>query len=89
MADLTVVMPILMTVGIVFVVLMGLAALFKSFYNKVEQGTALIVNWRRVFHLGRKGANSAGSFAAISRRMRTQAASPSEMLSIRKNSFGA
>lgn len=44
MADLSVLMPILFGVGIFFVILMGLAALFKSFYIKVDQGTALIVN---------------------------------------------
>jgi uncharacterized membrane protein YqiK len=44
MADLSVLMPILTTVGIVFVILLGLAALFKAFYYKVDQGTALIVN---------------------------------------------
>lgn len=44
MADLSVLMPIVIGVGIFFVVLMGLAGLFKTFYYKVEQGTALIVN---------------------------------------------
>ncbi|MDF1693671.1 MAG: hypothetical protein P1U47_14925 [Zhongshania sp.] len=44
MADLTVLMPIFIGVGIFFVLLMGLAGLFKAFYYKVEQGTALIVN---------------------------------------------
>lgn len=44
MADLSVLMPIITGIGIFFVVLMGLAALFKAFYVKVEQGTALIVN---------------------------------------------
>lgn len=44
MADLSVLMPIATGVGIFFVVLMGLAILFKAFYYKVEQGTALIVN---------------------------------------------
>jgi len=44
MADLSVLIPILTGVGIFFVILMGLAALFKAFYIKVEQGTALIVN---------------------------------------------
>ncbi len=37
-------MPVLTVIGVFFVILMGLAALFKSFYIKVEQGTALIVN---------------------------------------------
>ena len=44
MADLSVLMPILTGVGICFVILLGLAALFKAFYIKVDQGTALIVN---------------------------------------------
>ena len=44
MADLTQLMPIVTSVGIFFVFLCGLAALFKAFYYKVEQGTALIVN---------------------------------------------
>ena len=44
MADLSLIMPIVFGVGIVFVILMGIAAVFKSFYVKVEQGTALIVN---------------------------------------------
>lgn len=42
--DLAVVMPIITGAGILFAILMGLAALFKAFYVKVEQGTALIVN---------------------------------------------
>lgn len=44
MADLSVLMPIFTGVVIFFVIIMGLAALFKAFYFKVEQGTALIVN---------------------------------------------
>ena len=44
MADLSVLMPIITGVGIFFVILMGFAGLFKAFYFKVEQGTALIVN---------------------------------------------
>ena len=44
MADLSVLMPLITGAGIFFVVLMGFAALFKAFYYKVEQGTALIVN---------------------------------------------
>ena len=44
MADLSGVMPILIGVGVLFAILMGMAALFKAFYIKVEQGTALIVN---------------------------------------------
>ncbi|WNO09137.1 hypothetical protein [Teredinibacter sp. KSP-S5-2] len=44
MADLSVLMPVAIGIGIVFIILMGFAALFKAFYVKVEQGTALIVN---------------------------------------------
>ena len=44
MADLSVLMPIITGVGIFFVVIMGIAVLFKAFYIKVDQGTALIVN---------------------------------------------
>lgn len=44
MADLSVLMPIATGIGITFIILMGFAALFKAFYVKVEQGTALIVN---------------------------------------------
>jgi len=44
MADLSVLMPLLTGVAIFFVILLGLAAIFKAFYVKVEQGTALIVN---------------------------------------------
>ncbi|MEM8498030.1 MAG: hypothetical protein AAF542_08400 [Pseudomonadota bacterium] len=44
MADLSILMPILVWIGVAFVTLLGLAGLFKAFYYKVEQGTALIVN---------------------------------------------
>ena len=44
MADLSVLMPIAVGIGIFFAILMGLATLFKAFYIKVAQGTALIVN---------------------------------------------
>ena len=44
MADLTTLMPIATAVGAFFVILIGMAALFKAFYVKVDQGTALIVN---------------------------------------------
>ncbi len=44
MADLSVLMPIITGIGIFFVVIMGIAILFKAFYIKVDQGTALIVN---------------------------------------------
>ena len=36
--------PFLIGIGIVLVVLVGIAGLFKAFYKKVDQGTALIVN---------------------------------------------
>ncbi|KLI98857.1 hypothetical protein [Luteimonas sp. FCS-9] len=36
--------PFLIGLGIVVVVLLGAAGLFKAFYKKVDQGTALIVN---------------------------------------------
>ena len=44
MADLSVLMPVVTGAGIFILVLLGLAGLFKAFYYKVEQGTALIVN---------------------------------------------
>lgn len=44
MADLSLLMPVLTGAGVFFVILMGLALIFKAFYIKVEQGTALIVN---------------------------------------------
>lgn len=44
MADLTTIMPIFIGAVIFFIIIMGLAGLFKAFYIKVEQGTALIVN---------------------------------------------
>ena len=44
MADLSILVPIVIGVAIIFVILMGFAALFKAFYIKVDQGTALIVN---------------------------------------------
>ncbi|GLQ29929.1 hypothetical protein [Litoribrevibacter albus] len=44
MADLSLLMPIATGIGIFFIFIMGLAALFKAFYVKVAQGTALIVN---------------------------------------------
>lgn len=37
-------MPVAIGIGVVFLVLFGLAALYKAFYVKVEQGKALIVN---------------------------------------------
>ena len=47
MADLSVLMPLFIVVGVIFVVLLGLAALAKKFYIKVDQGTALIINTLR------------------------------------------
>lgn len=44
MADLSVLMPLVTGAAILIVILLGFAALFKAFYVKVEQGTALIVN---------------------------------------------
>lgn len=44
MADLSVLMPVLTGVAVILVILLGLAGLFKAFYIKVAQGTALIVN---------------------------------------------
>ena len=44
MADLSVLATLASSVGIFFIILMGAAALFKAFYIKVNQGTALIVN---------------------------------------------
>lgn len=44
MADLSVLMPVALGVGITVIILLGMASIFKSFYVKVEQGTALIVN---------------------------------------------
>lgn len=41
MADL---MPFLVPIGVIILVIIGFFALFKSFYIKVPQGTALIVN---------------------------------------------
>lgn len=43
-SNLTVLFPVLIGVAVVIVLIMGFAGLFKSFYYKVEQGTALIVN---------------------------------------------
>jgi len=37
-------MPIAIVIGVIVLILLGIAAIFKSFYVKVEQGTALIVN---------------------------------------------
>ena len=42
--NLAMIMPVLYTVGVIFIFLLGFAALFKAFYVKVDQGTALIVN---------------------------------------------
>ncbi|MGP7972399.1 hypothetical protein ACTXA3_02730 [Proteus mirabilis] len=42
--DLAFVMPFLTIIGCVIVVILGLFGLFKAFYIKVPQGTALIVN---------------------------------------------
>ena len=42
--DLAFLMPFVIGIGVVVVVIIGLFALFKAFYIKVPQGTALIVN---------------------------------------------
>ncbi|HCE9579072.1 TPA: flotillin family protein [Pseudomonas aeruginosa] len=42
--DMTSLMPLLLGVGLVVLLVVGLLALFKAFYIKVPQGTALIVN---------------------------------------------
>lgn len=44
MADLSILMPALTVIAVLFVVIFGIAAMFKAFYTKVEQGTALIIN---------------------------------------------
>ena len=44
MADLSSLMPIVVGVIAAIIILWGLAGLFRAFYIKVEQGTALIVN---------------------------------------------
>lgn len=47
MADLSVFMPIVVVLVGIFIFLLGLAALIKKFYIKVDQGTALIINTLR------------------------------------------
>lgn len=44
MADLPALMPLATGAGVLLLIVLGFAALFKAFYVKVEQGTALIVN---------------------------------------------
>ena len=44
MISLEMVMPFLMGLGLFFLLLFGFFALFKAFYIKVPQGTALIIN---------------------------------------------
>ena len=44
MADLSGYMPIIIAVGFLLFFLIGLPIMLKKFYNKVEQGTALIIN---------------------------------------------
>jgi len=44
MANLSLLMPVITGIGVFIVILIGIALLFKAFYFKVEQGTALIVN---------------------------------------------
>ena len=47
MANLSVLMPIIIVLGGVFIFILGFAALIKKFYIKVDQGTALIINTLR------------------------------------------
>lgn len=42
--SLSLLLPILIGVGLLLIVVFGLMGLFKAFYRKVDQGTALIVN---------------------------------------------
>lgn len=44
MADLSVLIPFAIGLGFIILVIVGFAALFRAFYIKVDQGTALIVN---------------------------------------------
>lgn len=44
MPDLSMLMPIVTFAGIIILILLAIALLFKAFYYKVDQGTALIVN---------------------------------------------
>lgn len=44
MIDLSIILPVLTVIGIVVLLVIGILALFKAFYIKVEQGQALIVN---------------------------------------------
>lgn len=44
MADLSILVPFLTIAGIAIVIILGIAGLFRAFYIKVPQGTALIVN---------------------------------------------
>jgi len=47
MADLSGYMPLIIIVGLLLLVVFGLPMMLKKFYNKVEQGTALIINTTR------------------------------------------
>lgn len=47
MADLSGYMPLLIVLGVAIIVIFGLPLMLKKFYNKVEQGTALIINTTR------------------------------------------
>ncbi|MDS1311687.1 flotillin family protein [Marinobacter xiaoshiensis] len=42
--DLSWMMPVLTTIGVVVLLILGVLTLFKAFYRKVDQGQALIVN---------------------------------------------
>ena len=41
-------MPVAIVIGAIFILILGLAALAKKFYIKVDQGTALIINTLRL-----------------------------------------
>jgi len=47
MADLSGYMPLIIVLGVALFVIFGLPIMLKKFYNKVEQGTALIINTTR------------------------------------------
>ncbi|MGP4844565.1 hypothetical protein ACTXGQ_10575 [Marinobacter sp. 1Y8] len=42
--DLSWIMPVLVSIGVLIVAVLGILTLFKAFYRKVDQGQALIVN---------------------------------------------
>ena len=42
--SMSLILPFLVGLGVLLVLALGIFGLFKAFYRKVEQGTALIVN---------------------------------------------